>query len=316
MASPTVETEAPSATDTAPLTEAETRHPQASAATAHEEPLLLPEVGETPASYPASSVDAGEKAAAPAAQGAAPERAAKASAQEPAASASAAEPAASEIKPQPAKKEEKPSPEVEALNLLLRGELAAIETYRQALDKAAKETGAAELEALQRDHRDASGLLWQRVQKLAGEPAKSSGAWGAFAKAIEGAAKLFGDVTALAILKEGEEHGAGMYRDALEGTALGSESKDLVRPLLAKQKEHVAALVPLIARAGAAPDTAKIGADPRAERQAPADERKAEKAEQKAEKAEQKAETAEQKAAVAARDAQAKEDEARRQRHA
>jgi Domain of unknown function (DUF2383) len=307
MASPTVETEAPSATDTAPLTEAETRHPQASAATAHEEPLLLPEVGETPASYPASSVDAGEKAAAPPAQGAAPERAAKASAQEP---------AASEIKPQPAKKEEKPSPEVDALNLLLRGELAAIETYRQALDKAAKETGAAELEALQRDHRDASGLLWQRIQKLAGEPAKSSGAWGAFAKAIEGAAKLFGDVTALAILKEGEEHGAGSYRDALEGTALGSESKDLVRPLLAKQQEHVAALVPLIARAGAAPDTAKIGADPRAERQAPADERKAEKAEQRAEKAEQKAETAEQKAAAAARDAQAKEDEARRQRHA
>lgn len=151
--------------------------------------------------------------------------------------------------PAPARKE-KPSPEVEALNVLLRGELAAIETYRQALEKAGKEAGAADLEALQRDHREASGVLWQHIQRHGGEPVNGAGAWGTFAKAFEGAAKLFGNVTALAMLKEGEAHGAGLYRDALEHPDLGADCLDVVRPLLAKQEEHVTVLERLIAQAG------------------------------------------------------------------
>lgn len=193
-------------------------------ATEHEEPLLLPEESATPASYPAADTP-------PAAE-----------------SPAAASPTAAAAPEAPAKP--RPSPEVIALNVLLRGELAAIETYRQALAKAATESGAEELRALESDHRDASGRLWHRIQTLGGEPVKSSGAWGAFAKAMEGAAKLFGNVTALAVLKEGEEHGAGLYRDALERPEMSAESRELVHPLLAKQQEHATALEGLIAHAG------------------------------------------------------------------
>jgi hypothetical protein len=236
MASSTVETDtAPPATRNAPLTETEARQPRTSAAApgtaaVHEEPLLLPETSATPASYPAAStVEAERKAPEATAKG--PEAAVKA-------------PEAAPVK------KERPTPEVEALNVLLRGELAAIETYRQVLEKAGQEPGAEDLAALERDHREASGVLWQHIQHHAGEPAKGSGAWGTVAKALEGAAKLFGNVTALAMLKEGEAHGVGLYRDALEHPELGADCVEMVRPLLAKQQEHVQVLEKLIARAG------------------------------------------------------------------
>ncbi len=236
---------APPDSSAPPSTAADSRRPQApssasgaapaaapGAAHADGEPLLLPEASATPASYPAA--DASTDDAKPAA----------------AEKTAAAAPAAATA----TKEKVEPTPQVEALNLLLRGELAAIETYRQALAKAGKETGAEDLEALQRDHREASGVLWQHIQRHGGEPAKGAGAWGAVAKALEGAAKLFGNVTALAMLKEGEAHGVGLYRDALDHSELEEDCVAAVRPLLAKQQEHVAVLEKLIAQAGDAAD--------------------------------------------------------------
>ena len=76
--------------------------------------------------------------------------------------------------------------DVTALNSLLRGEMSAIETYRQALEKAG-ETGfaVAELRGFQRDHRDAADALWHHIEKHGGKPSESSGPWGAFAQAVE-----------------------------------------------------------------------------------------------------------------------------------
>jgi hypothetical protein len=224
MASYTLETAA-----AAPETRAAA--PAAPTPPAPDEPLLLPAASATPASYPAGDPRAEVKKPATAA---------------PAATAPVIAPATNEKE----KAAPPPNPQVEALNVLLRGELAAIETYTQAIEKAGKESGVEELEALQRDHREASGALWQHIQRHGGEPVKSAGAWGTVAKALEGAAKLFGNVTALAMLKEGEAHGAGLYRDALDHPELGADCLDVVRPLLAKQQEHVTALEGLIARAG------------------------------------------------------------------
>jgi uncharacterized protein (TIGR02284 family) len=140
--------------------------------------------------------------------------------------------------------------DISTLNSLLRGEMSAIETYRQALEKLGETGfGVEELRALKRDHRDAADTLWHHIEEHGGQPSEDAGVWGAFAKAVEGAAKLVGDTAALKALKEGEEHGLKEYLDALEDEDLAADCKQLVRPLAERQHEHIAVLDRLIDRA-------------------------------------------------------------------
>jgi len=125
------------------------------------------------------------------------------------------------------------------LDSLLRGEMSAVETYRQAIDKFAGEPQIDQLRGFQRDHRDAADKLWHHIEKHGGKPSKDSGAWGAFAKAVTGSAKLFGDTAALKALKEGEEHGLKEYQDALEGGKLPADCRELIQGFLGKQRQHI-----------------------------------------------------------------------------
>src|SRR5688500_4016587 len=100
---------------------------------------------------------------------------------------------------------------VDQLNSMLRGEIAATETYQQALAKVGAEPGADELRSIHVDHRETANEFRQHVHQHGGKPDQDSGAWGAFAKAVEGSAKVFGDTAALKALKEGEEQGISSY---------------------------------------------------------------------------------------------------------
>ncbi len=129
------------------------------------------------------------------------------------------------------------------LNSLLRGELAATETYQQALAKVGNHAGAAELRRIHDDHREAANTLRQHVHEHGGQPDQGSGAWGAFAKTVEGSAKLFGNTAALKALKEGEEHGIKSYENALEDEDLPLDCKTLIRAeLLPETRAHVPVL--------------------------------------------------------------------------
>src|SRR6185503_2783377 len=75
---------------------------------------------------------------------------------------------------------------VDALNSLLRGELSAVETYRQAIDKLDGGLGTTELSRLNAEHLEAADILRDHVVEHGGTPDESSGAWGAFAKSVEG----------------------------------------------------------------------------------------------------------------------------------
>lgn len=141
--------------------------------------------------------------------------------------------------------------DVNALNGLLRGEMSAIETYRQALEKAGTESGAQDLHRFAKDHRDAADQLWHHIEQHGGKPSEGSGAWGSWAKAVEGAAKLFGNAAALKALKEGEEHGFKDYQSALENKDMAPECLTLIRNLADKQREHITGLDRLIAQATA-----------------------------------------------------------------
>jgi hypothetical protein len=101
---------------------------------------------------------------------------------------------------------------IDQLNSFLRGELSAVETYRQALDATGSVPHRSTLELCARSHQTRAELLREEVQRRGGTPADGSGAWGAFAKAVEGTAGAFGERSAIVALEQGEDHGRDDYR--------------------------------------------------------------------------------------------------------
>jgi hypothetical protein len=129
------------------------------------------------------------------------------------------------------------------LNSLLRGELAATETYQQALNVLGHAPGALDLRRIHNEHRDAANTLRRQIRQAGGEPDRSSGAWGTWAALVEGTALALGPHTAAQTLKQGEEHGVGDYERALQNEHLPPECKTLIHDqLLPHTREHVATL--------------------------------------------------------------------------
>jgi len=130
---------------------------------------------------------------------------------------------------------------VTKLNSLLRGEISAVETYRQALAKVSVPTAKNELAECERSHEQRVLKLKDRVLALGGKPAEGSGAWGTFTKLIEGGAAALGDKAAIAALEEGEDRGLADYRNAMQdGETLDTESRSLVEQELlpAQMRTH------------------------------------------------------------------------------
>ncbi|HSP18042.1 MAG TPA: DUF2383 domain-containing protein [Myxococcaceae bacterium] len=98
------------------------------------------------------------------------------------------------------------------LNSFLRGEISAVETYRQALDKVTDPSTRAQLQDCEQDHQQRITLLRERISSLGGTPEQGSGAWGVWAKLVQGGGNLLGEKTALKALEEGEDHGLADYR--------------------------------------------------------------------------------------------------------
>src|SRR5678815_2475126 len=140
---------------------------------------------------------------------------------------------------------------VDQLNSLLRGEISAVETYQQAIEKVGDEhaSDAAALRAIAQEHGEDARALREAIEQLGGEADDSSGAWGAWAKTVQGVAKLFGDASALKALKEGEEHGLKDYREALDDVDEASRTLIISR-LIPNQQRHIATLEGMIAKTG------------------------------------------------------------------
>ncbi len=132
----------------------------------------------------------------------------------------------------------------EAIDTLVKGELSAIETYKQALRKVGYGTWpGAELLRIETEHETAAALLKERIRRRGMEPPQTSGLWGAWSNAIEGAAKVFGGKAAIKALKVGEEHGVHEYETALRDESLDPEIKALIRrTLLPQTRAHIPVL--------------------------------------------------------------------------
>jgi demethoxyubiquinone hydroxylase (CLK1/Coq7/Cat5 family) len=125
---------------------------------------------------------------------------------------------------------------IDQLNSFLRGEISAVETYRMARDRVSVVGPQGEIDQCMRSHEERVQALTSRIVALGGEPARSSGLWGAFAKVVEGGAALLGESTAIAVLEEGEDHGVRDYRSALDkNDELDVSIRAFVGELLEKQ---------------------------------------------------------------------------------
>jgi hypothetical protein len=120
---------------------------------------------------------------------------------------------------------------VQALNDLLQGELAAVQTYNEALtivDQDAKVRE--ELSECRSSHERRVLRLRTEVLDRGGTPATKPGAWGTFAKLVEKGAKALGSKMAINALEAGEDHGLKEYADnlaQLDTLARSSISTDL-----------------------------------------------------------------------------------------
>lgn len=101
---------------------------------------------------------------------------------------------------------------VDQLNSFLRGEMSAVETYRQALEALKASKHSATIAECKQSHEQRVTILTDEIRKLGGAPSDSSGAWGVFAKLVEGGAAKMGEKAAIAALEEGEDHGNADYK--------------------------------------------------------------------------------------------------------
>jgi uncharacterized protein (TIGR02284 family) len=142
---------------------------------------------------------------------------------------------------------------IETLNKFLKDELAATETYQQALDKLKEDAGLAGSESLSpiyEAHKDAVSSLQALIERLGGTPCEGSGAWGTWAKIVQGGANILGKKAALKALQEGEKSGAEDYEKALEDTELSSDVHSLIETkLLPAQQAHIRTLDRLLGSA-------------------------------------------------------------------
>lgn len=128
----------------------------------------------------------------------------------------------------------------EACNTMLRGEMSAVETYTQAIEKFGADPSSVFLAGIRASHAANLESLRQIASKSGAEPVTSSGPWGTFATSVEGVATMLGKSAALLALKQGEEHGINQYELAVENESLNEQVRDFIsNTLLPAQKEHL-----------------------------------------------------------------------------
>lgn len=128
--------------------------------------------------------------------------------------------------------------DIDKLNGFLRGELAAVETYEQAMDALEDGGVKVELDQLRASHVERVTKLKSQINRLGGVPEHSSGAWGTFAKAVEGGAKIFGQSQAVSTLEEGEDYGKDMYEDGVSDLSADSAAFIRAEIMPAQRRTH------------------------------------------------------------------------------
>jgi bacterioferritin (cytochrome b1) len=128
--------------------------------------------------------------------------------------------------------------EVDHLNSLLRGELAAVAAYQHALRTVnGGVPDAGQILRFASEHQRTVAALQATVRALGGVPAVESGTWGAFA--------LLRDTASVRGLLSGEQFGLAEYQSALP--LLDGDARELLElELIPRQRRHIAKLTEIL----------------------------------------------------------------------
>ncbi|MGZ8144716.1 MAG: DUF2383 domain-containing protein [Methylosarcina sp.] len=121
---------------------------------------------------------------------------------------------------------------VDKVEKLLKNELAAAETYHQALEKFEEEAQRNEiayLEPIYEEHTQAVSELQDKIQQMGGTPTTDSGIWGSWSETVMGGAKLIGKDAMLNALLAGEKSGLDDYEEAIQDPDIPSEVSSLIQ---------------------------------------------------------------------------------------
>ena len=132
---------------------------------------------------------------------------------------------------------------LETMTSLLRGQIAAVESYDRAMDSFEDARLLTDLGTIREEHILAEALLREKVYQMGGSPVESPGPWCRCAAAIgETTAehKTTNPCTALAALRQGEEQVANEFENSLQIEKVDPECKHLIRTnLLPTTRKHV-----------------------------------------------------------------------------
>lgn len=131
---------------------------------------------------------------------------------------------------------------IQVCNDLLRGELSAVETYTEVIEKYDGKP-ASELERIRNEHFASAQRLRENVYDMGGVPREETGGWGLVAKAVQTMANLFGENSAIEALQRGEENAREDYEKALMDKEVMTSSKSMIRhELLRRIHRNIASL--------------------------------------------------------------------------
>ncbi|NCN27181.1 DUF2383 domain-containing protein [bacterium] len=116
----------------------------------------------------------------------------------------------------------------EELTNIFQGELAAVNAYETVIAKVDQEPVAKRLRDIKSQHEKASQLLKGWLQLEGQSTPKDAGTWGSFTKSLTKASSVLGEYSALAILKQGEEHGRRKYKELLSKADLTRSVREAI----------------------------------------------------------------------------------------
>ena len=125
---------------------------------------------------------------------------------------------------------------VEDLNALLKGEISAVETYKQALPKVEDKEIAGVLSDCLASHKARVSKLTDAIRAYGGTPESDSGIWRSWAKVLSGGASVFGDDATVAALEQEEDAHSSDYEWRL--VKMHGDHRNLVKDVLLPEQQR------------------------------------------------------------------------------
>lgn len=126
---------------------------------------------------------------------------------------------------------------IDTLNELLKGELMAMNIYKETDDMQGDEQVMVMLDGFAQDHQEHAELLSNRIRELGGTPIESAGMAGTMADVSSKINALMGPSHLLKQLYDGEDKGVHSYEDRID--ELDPESQQLVKEIMSTDHDHL-----------------------------------------------------------------------------